>query len=305
MSRGKRLKTKHIGIISAAILAVLILSSSREETFVLQSFPAEHFQQNAIWIYNQAWVDVQKDVLANNLTGIVKSLRDRNITMAFVFVGYFNPATNRVDQYPSDSLVQQVIAAFHSIGLRVLAWGENGYDPMDIRPANRENIYNEIRYWLDKGFDGWHDDIERYLGTHQEWIYYLNNATTVCHERGKLMTAAIPYDWEQNTNPYLRMDYIVTMFYSSRSTCEDPQGVSYFQENFGQYHGNNSPPASPLILGIMNYKKNSHSLGWQLSWIQQTMASNAHPNLVGFSIWIYEYMSPKDWQTWDSIRLIK
>lgn len=170
---------------------------------------------------------------------------------------------------------------------------------MDITPENRGKIYTEIVNCMNKGFDGYNDDIESRIGTHQDWIDYLNNATLILHSLGKLMTADVGYDWQQNTNPYLHMDYIATMFYSNRSTCEDPEGRWFWQENFGEYEGHNNPPESPIILGLMNYYGNAHPLAWQLDWIDSQLSSgDGHPQLVGFSVWLYEYMSDSDWETW-------
>lgn len=291
---------------SFCLLAVLVLSLS---SFSVGSFPsveaeeaeASYYTKNAIWIMNDQWGSFSSDkksVLIWHLADVVEDLRDSNIT--YVFVGYWNHSGNTISYTMSDYQIRAVIRALHSIDCAVLAWAETYHDnAVDVTPENRQNLYAEITRCMNKGFDGYHDDVESYVGTHQDYIDYLNNATVVLHDLGKLMTAAVGYDWQQNTNPYLHMDYIVTMFYSDRSKCEDPQGRWYWQENFGQYMGNNNPPASPLILGIMNYHGNEHPLSWQLNWIDNQLASgDGHPQLVGFSIWLYEYMSDSDWEAW-------
>ena len=183
-----------------------------------------------------------------------------------------------------------------------MAWAENGDAELDVTAANRNNLYASITRCVNKGFDGYNDDVEAYNGTLQDWIDYLNNATPVLHGLGKLMTADVPNDWRQNINPYLRMDYIVSMFYTSKSLLEDPRAAAYWQENFGQYLWHNNPPASPMILGIMNYYGNTHSLAWQLNQTERLLAKYGHPRLEGFSIWLYEYMgtNPDDWQQWNN-----
>ena len=92
------------------------------------------------------------------------------------------------------------------------------------------------------------------------------------------------------------------MFYSNKSTLEDPEAAAFWQENFGEFLLNNQPPASPVILGIMNYDGNAHPLKWQLNQIDELLAKYGHPKLAGFSIWLYEYMgtNPDDWQQWNN-----
>jgi len=258
------------------------------------------YSENAIWIMNAAWdgfPNDKKNVLIEHLNDVLVDLQDSGITYVFVFVGYWNPADSTIGYTMTDSQITKIISAMHSINCTVLAWVEDN-GPIDVTPANRNKLYNEISKCMDKGFDGYNDDIENYVGTLQNWIEYENNATVVLHDLGKIMTADVPYDWQQNINPYLNMDYIVTMFYSNKSTFEDPQARKYWQENFGQYQGNNNPPASPVILGIMNYYGNLHPLSWQLNWIDNELSGDGSPQLVGFSIWLYEYMSDADWKTW-------
>jgi hypothetical protein len=260
-----------------------------------------YYSTNAVWIMNAAWGGFpsdKKNILTWHLDDVVADLRDSNITYVFVFVGYWNSSDSTIGYTMTDSQITTVINAFHSINCTVLAWAEDN-GAIDVTPENRSKLYTEITNCMKKGFDGYNDDIESYVGTHQNWIDYLNNATVVLHNLGKLMTADVGFDWQQNTNPYLHMDYIITMFYSDRSACEDPKGRWFWQENFGQYRGNNNPPASPIILGVMNYYGNAHPLTWQLNWIDNQLSSgDGHPQLVGFCIWLYEYMSDSDWRTW-------
>jgi len=257
------------------------------------------FEERAVWIQNAAWSHFpvnKRYVLTDHLDDVVTDLENNNITIAFIFVGYWTaPATLTLEM--TDEQITTVINALHTAGVKVLAWGEND-GAIDVSSANRNNLYSVIESLMAKGFDGYHDDIEDWTTTLQDWIDYENNCTALLHGMGKLMTAAVAFDWQQNTNPYLYMDYIVSMFYSSQSKCEDPQGRAYWQENFGEYEGNNKQPASPVIIGLMNYYGNEHSLAWQLEWVTNELDLDPHPQLAGFSIWLYEYMTPSDWQTW-------
>jgi hypothetical protein len=259
------------------------------------------FEERAVWIVNAAWSHFPTDkrlVLVDHLDEVVQDLENNNITMVFAFVGYWDPATATIGYTMTDVQITNAINALHAKGIRVLAWAED-CGQMDI-VNQRQAIYDEILECMNKGFDGYHDDIENCAPNcaHQDYIDYLNNATNLLHGNNKLMTAAVAFDWEQNTNPYLHMDYIVSMFYSDQSKCEDPQGKWYWQENFGQYMGNNNPPASPVIMGLMNYYGNQHSLAWQLDWVTKEVASDPHPRLSGFCLWLYEYMTADDWEIW-------
>lgn len=261
-----------------------------------------YYTANAVWIQNEGWPRINQRILENNLSSVLANLKSSQIKFAFVFVGYWNSTSNNIDYTISDKLITTTIDSLHRINITVLAWAENGDVNLDVTETNRNNLYNSIIKCMDKGFDGYNDDVEGYKGTLQDWIDYLNNATLILHESGKLMTADVPYDWQQNINPYLHMDYIVTMFYGSKSTLEDPQCAAYWEENFGQYLWNNNPPASPVILGIMNYYGNAHPLSWQLQKTDQLLSNYGHPNLEGFSLWLYEYMGTNsdDWQQWNN-----
>jgi hypothetical protein len=260
------------------------------------------YTANAVWIANAGWVRMNQNILQNNLTSVLTNLNGSLIKYAFVFVGYWNSTSNDIDYALSDELITSTITGLHRINMTVLAWAENADANLDVTAANRNNLYASITKCVNKGFDGYNDDVEDYNGTLQDWIDYLNNATPVLHNLGKLMTADVVNDWQQNINPYLHMDYIVSMFYTSQSVFEDPQAAAFWQEDFGQYLWNNNPPGSPMILGIMNYYGNTHPLAWQLNQIDSMLANYSHPRLVGFSIWLYEYMgtNPNDWQQWNN-----
>ena len=118
----------------------------------------------------------------------------------------------------------------------------------------------------------------------------------------------MPYDWAQNINQYLHVDYIVSMFYGSVSAFENSQAAYFWQEEFGEYNGHNTPPASPMIIGIMNFYgssiggTNANPLSWQLVQCSNYLAAYGHPQLAGFCIWVYEYMNVNapDWSAWDN-----
>ena len=295
------LKKKTLSLILLLIL-VLSVTATLWYQHTISPNDSTSYTANAVWIVNAGWVRMNQNILQNNLTSVLTNLHGSHIKYAFVFVGYWNSTSNDIDYAISDELIALTINGLHAINVTVLAWAENGDTNLDVRATNRNNLYASITKCVNKGFDGYNDDVESYNGTLQDWIDYLNEATPILHNLGKLMTADVGYDWPQNVNPHLRMDYIVSMFYDNKSVLEDSRASAYWQEDFVQFLWNNKPPGSPMILGIMNYYGNAHPLAWQLSQIDRLLASYRHPQLVGFSIWLYEYMGTNqdDWQQWNN-----
>jgi hypothetical protein len=267
------------------------------------------YVNNAAVIQDAAWGGFpanKRNVLTEHLDEVVADLAAYHIKYAICFVGYWNYLTNNINYTHTDTQWTTIINAFHAANIIVLAWAEDDtIHPMDITAANRDNLYASITACMAKGFDGYLDDIELYNGTLQEWIDYNNGATTVLHGLGKLMTAAVPYDWDQTRNMYLVMDFICTMFYGNISALEHIYGEAFWQENFGEYGEyyppNNHPPASPLIMILMNYYGNQYPLAWQLRKAGEYHDTYLHPQLNGFASWLYEYMGTTfdDWLQWD------
>lgn len=262
---------------------------------------ASTYSANAVWIQDTSWVRMNPNVLTTNLTKVVDDLSHGSMKFAFVSVGYWNADASTIIYNENDSVFTTVINALHDVNIEVLAWVENE-GVMNVSAANRQNLYCQITACMNKGFDGYNDDIEDWSGTLQNWIDYENNCTAVLHGLGKLMMADVALDWQQNTNQYLHMDYIVSMFYSNVSTLESSQAAAFWQEDFGEYRGHNTPPASPMIMGIMNYYGNEYPLTWQLKQVEKYITIYGHPQLVGFCLWLYEYMGTNadDWSQWNS-----
>lgn len=271
----------------------------------MSSFPmtvhASTYSVNAVWIQDTSWVEMNPNILTTNLTKVVDDLSQASMKFAFVFGGYWNADTSSIVYNENDSVFTTVINALHAVNVKVLAWVESDGE-MNLSAANRQNLYDQITTCMNKGFDGYNDDIEDWNGTLQNYIDYENNCTTVLHGLGKLMTADVALDWQQDTNQYLHMDYIVSMFYSNVSTLESSQAAVSWQEDFGEYQGHNTPPASPMIMGIMNYYGNQYPLAWQLEQVDKYLTAYEHPQLVGFCIWLYEYMGTHadDWNQWNN-----
>lgn len=262
---------------------------------------ASTYSANAVWIQDMSWVRMNPNILTTNLSKVVDDLSHGSLKFAFVFAGYWNADTSTIMYNENDSVFTTVIDALHAVNIKVLAWVENE-GTMNVSAANRQNLYGQITTCVNKGFDGYNDDVEDWNGTLQDWIDYENNCTAVLHGLDKLMTADVALDWQQNTNQYLHMDYIVSMFYSNVSTLESPHAATFWQEDFGEYQGHNTPPASPMIMGIMNYYGNEYPLTWQLEQVDKYLTTYEHPQLVGFCLWLYEYMETNadDWSQWNN-----
>jgi len=282
---------------SSAVVAVTVLTLPP---------PFTPTAPNAMLIYDQPWLYTNQNILGN-MPKVISDLSRANCKFAIIFVGYYNatdPTHPTVAWVRSAAFYQNVISQLHAIGVKAIAWIEDGGGgTMDIRPANWQNIYSVILEAMNMGFDGYFDDIEGWVdktsGVDQKQIDWLNSLTPVLHNIGKLNMPAVGYDWLQGINNKLYVDYICTMFYSNRSTFEDPQGPYYWQENFGEYQGNNKPPTSPVIVFIFNAVYNANPLSWQLNEATKYLGLYGHPNLYGFGIWLYEYMTDADWVVWN------
>jgi hypothetical protein len=282
--------------VAASFVALLVTMSSFPMTVL-----ASTYSVNAVWIQDASWVKMNPNILTTNLTKVVDDLSQGSMKFAFVFGGYWNADTSTIMYNENDYVFMTVINALHAVNIKVLAWVEND-GAMNLSAGNRQNLYDQITNCMNKGFDGYNDDIEEWDGTLQNWIDYENNCTTVLHGLGKLMTADVALDWQQNTNQYLHMDYIVSMLYSNVSTLESSQAAASWQEDFGEYQEHNTPPASPMIMGIMNYYGNQYLLTWQLEQVDKYLMAYEHPQLVGFCLWLYEYMGTHadDWSQWNN-----
>jgi len=282
--------------VATFFVAVLIIMPLLPTTFHASAYSA-----NAVWIQDMSWVRMNPSILTTNLTKVVDDLSHGNMKFAFVFTGYWNADNSTIMYNENDSVFTTVINALHAVNIKVLAWVENE-GAMNVSAANRQILYGQISTCMNKGFDGYNDDIEDWNGTLQNWIDYENNCTAVLHGLEKLMTADVAWDWQQNTNQYLHMDYIVSMFYSKVSTLESPDAAASWQEDFGEYNGHNTPPASPMIMGIMNYYGNEYPLTWQLEQVDNYLTTYEHPQLAGFCLWLYEYMGTNadDWSQWNN-----
>jgi len=251
---------------------------------------ADEVLPNFVLIYDQPWLYQNSNILnIEYRQKLLSDLATANCKYVVVFIGYWN-ATDQL----------------HQIGIQVFCWIEDGFGLMDISPANRPNIFSAILEAVNVGFDGFTDDIENWVGRsngstatlrqadYDAQIDYLNNLTTVLHDNGKLNAPAVGFDWEQYINQRLQVDYILSMFYSSRTTLADPQCDAYWQENLGIYAGNNASSASPLIVGLFIHETNNpppyNTMAGMLTKVDSLLATYPHPialRLLHLDIRIY------------------
>ena len=287
---------------------------------------ADELLPNFILIYDQPWLYQNRNIL--NLEyrqELLSDLSAANCKYVVVFIGYWdatdptNPLILPTIGYPSGpqnyvrtpAFYQELITQLHDINIQVLCWLEDGIGEMDISPSNtQQKIIPKILDAVNIGFDGFADDLENWLGKTgniqtdlDTQIVYLEAITDALHAIGKLHCPFTAMDWTQYLNPRLdNVDYNLQMFYGSRTVLQDSQVDLFWQEEFGQLN-RDTPPASPVIIGLMIHSGNNppyDTMSGQLAKIDQLLADYPHPQLYGFFIWIYEYMNDEDWTSWNS-----
>ena len=226
--------------------------------------------------------------------------------------GYWNatnPAAPFIVYSYTPSYMNVICKAFIVAGIIPIAWVEtNGVGTPNITPANYA-VYNQaVVNTVAMGFSGYSEDIEIYTGTVTQFIAYLNQQATLLHSLNKLAMPAVTCNSGGgiNLNQYLNVDYILSMFYHSTSLFEDPSADIYWQENFGlvSYYSTFGTPASPVILGILTptvantLPINYNPLSWQLSQFNRLLNTYGSQNLIGISLFDYDYMSAQDWNSW-------
>jgi hypothetical protein len=243
--------------------------------------------------------------IRDNLTGVVAKLKANRIKYAVVMVGFWDASTWTIQYVYNRPFMKSMCAAFKDSGIKPIAWAESypghGVGIPDLTNSAQIKGFNAaVADCMTLGFDGFTDDMETFTGTWPDWVAYLNQQAVMLHQLGKLCMPGVPMDWRQDLNPYLHVDFILSMFYSDVSNLEQPSCEGWFQENFGQY-GKNTPPASPLIFGILNMPSNTQPLSWQLQQFKAMCKKYPTPNLAGILIYNYEYMGvvrPTDWEDW-------
>jgi hypothetical protein len=293
--------------------------------------PTVHFSvadatpPNFVLIYDQPWLYQKRNILdVEYRQKLLSDLSAANCKYAVVFIGYWdatNPASPQI--YPTSGVqsgpqnyvrnpafYQELITQLHNINIQVLCWLEDGIGEMDISPLNtQQNIVPKILDAVNIGFDGFADDMESWQGMTGNMtadlntkIVYLESITDALHAIGKIHCPFTAHDWTQYLNPRLNnVDYNLQMFYGAHTVLQDSRVSAFWQEEFGQL-GRDTPPASPVIIGLMIHNGNNppyDTMAGQIEKLNQLIKDYPHPQLHGFFIWLYEYMNDDDWAAWN------
>ncbi len=318
--KGKLYKSRKLLAILAFSL-ILILLVPR-----IHFSAADEKSPNFVLIYDQPWLYQNRNILdIEYRQELLGNLSAANCKYVVVFIGYWD-ATDPTNPliYPKSGaqsgaqnyvrtpeFYQELITQLHNINIQVLCWLEDGIGEMDISPSNTQHkIIPKILEAVNIGFDGFADDVENWQGKTgntqtdlDTQIVYLEPITDALHAIGKIHCPFTGQDWTQYLNPRLdNVDYNLQMFYGAHTVLQDSQVDLFWQDEFGQL-GRDTPPASPVIIGLMIYSGNAapyNTMSGQIQKLNQLLEDYPHPQLYGFFIWIYEYMDEEDWAAWDS-----
>ena len=267
--------------------------------------PKSNYDTNAVWLGEA------NDPIGTNLPNLVSTLVANNIKYAIIMVGYWNAANPSAPtinpHFHPLTYYSSVCITLKNAGIIPIAWVEGGVSwgesvgTPNITAANYAAYNARIAEVMAIGFSGYSEDIESWTGTHTQYIAYLNQQYTFLHGMGKLcMPAVSSNNGGNNINQYLRVDYILSMFYWTSSLFEQPDADIYWQEEFGlgTYHTDFGTPASPIIFGLDGVQGNQNPMSWQLSQFTRCLNTYGSDNLAGIALWTYDFMKSTDWTTW-------
>ena len=215
----------------------------------------------------------------------VTRLESVNINCIIVWAGDWN-TDNTISYADSSTTWTQFINTAKAVNpnFMVLAL-VNGWGIDISDPTYRTAMLNSVQELLASApFDGLNDDIENFTGTNQNLIDYWQAEASLVHDMGKIATVDLTVGWSYNIEdvyPYLtNFDYVMPMFYSN---IEHTGALSIWNMILS-----NSPV--PVIMGLdVDPSDVNEPFSQQLSWIDQALNNSEHSNLVGFSIWVYDF----------------
>ena len=224
----------------------------------------------------------------------VNKLQNVNITCIIVWAGTWN-TDHTINYADLPTVWSQFISTVKAVNpnFEVLAL-VNGWSIDISDPTYRTAMLNAVQQLLASApFDGFNDDLENFTGTNQNLIDYWQAEASMVHGMGEIATVDLTVGWSYNIEdvyPYLtNFDYVMPMFYQ---TIQDANALTYWNRILS-----NSPV--PVIMALdVNHDDVNEPFSNQLSWIDQALNSSQHSNLVGFSIWAYDYWSADDFSAW-------
>jgi len=275
----------------AVILAVTLIMAF----FIVAHAPSSKFQ-NCIWLAPSS----EGLELMNSPSfwqSIAVRLDNANIHCIIVWTGNWNP-DHTINYADSPTVWTQFIGTVKAINsnFKVLAL-VNGWGIDISDPTYRTAMLNAVQQLVSSApFDGFNDDLENFTGTNQNLIDYWQAEASLVKGMGKIATVDLGVDWPyqiEDVYPYLtNFDYIMPMFYGK---IEDANALSYWNRILS-----NSPVPVIMGLDVDSNDMNNFPLSQQLSWIDQALNSSYHSNLVGFSIWAYDYWNDNDFAAWNN-----
>jgi hypothetical protein len=224
----------------------------------------------------------------------VTRLESVNINCIIVWAGWWN-TDHTINYADSPTVWTQFINTVKAVNPNFVVLAlVNGWGIDISDPTYRTAMLNAVQQLMSSApFDGVNDDLENFTGTNQNLIDYWQAEASMVKGMGKIATVDLGVDWSykiEDVYPYLtNFDYIMPMFYG---TIQASNALSYWDRILS-----NSPV--PVIMGLdVNHDEVNMSFSQQLSWIDQALASSPHSNLVGFSIWAYDYWTTNDFAAW-------
>ena len=259
---------------------------------------------NGMTITNPA--DITMSTLAELVSGQQFNL--------FVEIGDWHP-DHTINYYDSNAYYTSRINLIHSYDSRFkvyawVSWNHEGTGNIDISQSSyRSLMYNAITACVNKGFDGFMDDLEPFayssgitniIGSWSDYVTYLNGVNTAVHNAGsnKISSASLDTSYATATAcddtiySDTTLDYAMPMFYNNEPIT--PQSV--FQNRMDQILTESNSPVIMQIAGGFN-----PPLTTQLPWIDQQIATHGpYSKLAGFSIFSMEDITNSEWTSWNN-----
>ncbi|MGA3059128.1 MAG: hypothetical protein ABSD92_02035 [Candidatus Bathyarchaeia archaeon] len=223
---------------------------------------------------------------------ILTNLGNSQVKLVMIDVGKWN-GINLQYSY-SDSQMTSMINALRSAdqGVEIhatiySAWGNSTTDISTS--ANIQYMISQAVECVDKGFDGYNDDLEGYTGSIQNYVSWLNGMSSAVQAIGKSSSADIAYS-DVSYASEIHLNYAAVMTYGgvplSEQTLMSCENTMLLDST------------SPVIIGLL--EASSPSLATQLSWVSQQLNTNTYANYAGVAVFSTESMTEADWSSFNT-----
>jgi hypothetical protein len=283
-----------VALIVVILFGALIVSSPTEKQVKRLTLP------NAIWLETSRITELLTDP-----DQLLDYLEDGEITLINLFIGRWTTA-HVINYNYSDAQLTTLIDTIHggNPDFKAMAWVPATHPPdplVDISTgANRTLMINEAVACVNKGFDGFNDDVEEFTGSLANLASLENDMATAIHalSGSKLHTCALmshpSYDIETLYPLVTNPDYILAMLYSATAW-----GESKFKTAMDRVLDNTG---TSLLIGMPVHDANyTIPLTNYFLWIdEQKEDGGPYLNLKGYAIYdgYLEGMQLDDWTAW-------